>query len=79
MVRICVCKGCGLSNDKIRRELKHLWLKHGAALEIEKVDCLDACKKDPAVRVGKKLLAPASPKKLRRAVKKMVATEAAGE
>ncbi len=62
------------SADKIRRELKRLRLKHGSAIEIKKKDCLDACKKDPAVKVGKKLLAPASPKKLRSAVADKVAT-----
>lgn len=73
MVRIVVCKDCGLSDDRIRRELKRLRLRYGSALEIKKKDCLDACKKSPAVKVGKKLLAPASPKKVARAVAKKIA------
>ena len=74
MVRISICKGCALSNDKIRKELKRLRLKHGSAIQVRKKDCLDACKKDPVVKVGKKLLAPATPKKIRGVVAAKVAT-----
>lgn len=72
MVRITVCKDCALSDEKVRRELKRLRLAHGSAIEIKRKDCLDACRKDPAVKVGRKLLAPASPKRIRRAVQRAV-------
>ena len=70
MIRITVCSKCASSNDKVRKTLKKLKKEHGDRVGIVEKPCLDACKRDPAVRVGKKLLAPAKRKKLRRAVEK---------
>lgn len=77
MLRLVVCKDCALSNPKIRREMKELRLRYGSGIEIKKKGCLDACKKDPVVRVGKKTLAPASPRKLRALVAKKITGEKA--
>jgi NADH:ubiquinone oxidoreductase subunit E len=73
VLRITVCSSCAHTNEKIRKTLKKLRKEHGEAVEIVKTSCLDACKRDPAVRVGKKLLAPAKRKKLRRAVARQLA------
>jgi len=75
MVRITVCRSCAWSNEKIRREIKRLRSEHGDRVRVDGKDCLDRCKKDPVVRVGRKELAPARPKKLRRAVEKALSKD----
>ena len=70
MVRIRVCKKCGWTDEKIKRELKRLRKLHPDEIDIQKKKCLDACKKGKAVRVEKKTIAPATASKLRRAVEK---------
>ena len=73
MVKIIVCRSCAWPNEKIRRELKRLRGAHPDELQVVRKDCLDHCKRDPVVQVGGKTLAPARPKKLRRAVEKALA------
>lgn len=77
MVRITVCRSCAWSDTKIRREVKRLRSKHEGRVRVTTKDCLDHCKKDPVVRVGRKELAPAGPGKLRRAVEKALAKDRA--
>lgn len=72
MVKIRVCKTCAWTNDAIRLALDVLVAEHGRDIELVKKDCLDACKREPAVKVGKKLLAPAKPRKLVKRVEKKV-------
>jgi len=73
MVKITVCRSCGWPDDKIRRELKRLRRYHPDQIKVSRKDCLDHCKQEPVVQVGGKTLAPARPKKLRRAVEKAIA------
>ena len=68
MVKIKVCRSCGLSNARLRRELKRLQSAYKDGVCVVSKSCMDRCKKDPVVRVAKTTLAPARPKKLRRLV-----------
>jgi len=70
MVEIVVCRSCAWSKRKVRRALRDLRSQHPETLRLVKRDCLDACEREPAVRIGGKLLAPAGPRKLRRRVEK---------
>jgi len=73
MVKITVCRSCAWGNARIRKELKRLRSEHEGQLRVSQKGCLDHCKQDPVVRVSKKILAPARPKKLRRAVEQALA------
>ena len=70
MVRIRVCKKCGWTDEKVKRELKRLRKLHPDQIDLQKKKCLDECKKGKAVRVEKKMIAPASASKICRAVEK---------
>lgn len=70
MVKIVVCRSCAWSKRKIRRALRDLGAAHPGGVRLVKKDCLDACEREPAVRIGGKLLAPASPRTVRRRVRK---------
>ena len=70
MVKIKVCRSCGWSNDKIRRELKRLQSEHKDEVRVTRKGCMDRCKKDPVVSVSKTTLAPARVKKLRSVVER---------
>ena len=72
MLRIAVCKKCGSADKDVRRELKRARKKYGKGIEVVEKGCLDACKKAPSVRVGKKLIAPATKKRIRKAVRKRI-------
>ena len=63
-----VCKKCGWKNKRVRKALKSLDAKHRDILNVRMTGCMDRCKKDPVVRVGKVCLAPAKPKRLRKLV-----------
>lgn len=63
-----VCKNCAWDKKKVRRALKALRAQYGERIDVKKVGCLELCKKDPAVIVGDEAVAPAKPKRLRRAV-----------
>ncbi len=71
-VEIQVCKSCGWTNKKIKKTLQALALGHPDALDIRQVSCLDECSDDPVVKVGSKCYAPAKPKKLAKAVEKLL-------
>ena len=76
MVRITVCRSCAADHPKIKKALRRLRKEHGDGIEVASKSCLDACKREPVVRVGKTLLAPAKRKKLRRAVEERLASDA---
>ena len=67
-VKIRVCRSCAWDRKKLRRALRELAREHGERIVIRTKDCLDLCDRKPALRVDGKRLAPASVKKLRRAV-----------
>ncbi len=75
MVKIRVCRSCAWGNGAIRRELEDLRGKHPDLVKVVLKECLDRCQQDPVVRVAGKTLAPARPKKLRRAVAKALAKD----
>ena len=68
-LEIRVCESCAWDRKKIRNALKDLRKKHGDRIRVVKKDCLDLCDADPAVIVGKRAVAPATPKAIRAAVK----------
>ena len=70
MVKVAACEKCAWTNAELRKALKTLRKAHPESLRVKKGGCLDACKKRPAVRVGKKVVAPATPKKIRRRIEK---------
>jgi len=71
-VCIKVCKSCAWEKKKIRRALKSLQAAHPRQIEVVKESCLDHCKQDPVVIVGKDVLAPAKPKRIRKAVESLL-------
>jgi NADH:ubiquinone oxidoreductase subunit E len=77
VVRITVCKKCGWSVARVRKTVQALAEAHPGVVEVRKKDCLDACDDAPAVRVGKRLLAPARPKAIRARVAARIAKRAA--
>ena len=71
-VDVQVCKSCGWTDKKIKKALQALAKEHPDALRIRQVGCLDECSDDPVVKVGSKFFAPAKPKKLEKAVEKLL-------
>ena len=69
-VRIRVCKSCGWTDKKVRKTLLALTKDFPDTLKVETVGCLDECKNDPVLKIDGKSLAPASRKKIRKAVGK---------
>ena len=67
-LEVKVCRKCGWKNKRVRKALKSLDAKHSDALDVRMIGCLDRCKKDPVVKVGKTCLAPAKPKRLKKLV-----------
>ena len=70
-LKIKVCKDCFEDPDgELRKALKDI--KKNYKVKVVKKDCLDVCEDEPVIKVGGKTLAPATPKKLRKAVKKRI-------
>lgn len=67
-LEIRVCRSCAWDQKKLKRAIRELAREHPDRLRVRKKDCLDLCGDKPALRVGGKRLAPASPKRLREAV-----------